>query len=289
MGYVYHILILLNVYIILSVATGLIVGLSKMISLGQAAFFGVGAYITALCILVLDLSLIPSLILVVLVNALISLIIAIPSIRLKGDYFILATLAFQFIVFALLNNLDSITNGSLGIGDIRPVHVLGLTTIEGQAGFFLLSLVMALMVTLLFYLIYHSPFGTALKALSEDELALQSMGKNTRRLKIYAFIIASSAIGLASYVFATYMTYIFPGGFHLEESIFILIAVLLGGSGSIRGAIAGAVFVVMLPELLRFAGIPEEIAAPARQIIFGLALILLMRFRSGGLLGEIKL
>ncbi len=289
MGYLSHIFILINIYIILTVATGLIVGLSRMISLGQAAFYGLGAYITALCILLLDLSLIPSLILVMLVNGILSLLLALPAIRLKGDYFILATLAFQFIVYALLNNLTGITNGSLGISGIVPVSLLGVYTIEGQSGFLILSMVLMLIGVAVFYKIYHSPFGTVLKAIREDEVALQTMGRNTRKMKVLAFVISSAFIGWASYIFATYMSYIYPGGFHLEESIFILVAVLIGGSGTIRGSIAGAVFVIVLPELLRFAGLPDSVAGPMEQIMFGLILILVMRFRSNGLLGELKL
>ncbi len=289
MGYLSHIIILINIYVILTVATGLIVGLSRMISLGQAAFYGIGAYITALCIILLDLSLLPSLILVMLVNGLISLLIAIPSMRLKGDYFILATLAFQFIIFSLLNNLTSLTKGSLGISGIGPVSFLGLFDLNGQQVFLLVSAIMAAIVVYIFYKIYHSPYGTALKALREDEIALQTMGRNTRRLKMLAFIISSAFIGWASYIFATYMTFIYPGGFHLEESIFILIAVLVGGSGTIRGSIAGAVFVIVVPELLRMTGLPDDIAAPMKQIFFGLILIIIMRYRPNGLMGELKL
>lgn len=289
MGYLSHILILINIYIILSVATGLLVGLSRMISLGQAAFYGIGAYITALCILVLDLSLIPSLILVMFINGGISLLLALPAIRLKGDFFILATLAFQFIIYYLLNNLVSVTNGTLGIGGIGPASLFGFIEISGQGGFLIMSAVLAIIVVGIFYKIFHSPYGLALKALREDEAALQTMGRNTHRLKILAFVISSAFIGWASYIFATYMTYIYPGGFHLEESIFILIAVLVGGSGTIRGGIAGAVFVIVIPELLRYAGFPDDIAAPLKQILFGLILILVMRYRPNGLFGELKL
>jgi len=289
MGYIIHILILINIYVILTVATGLIVGVSRMISLGQAAFYGIGAYITALCILLLDLSLIPSLILVMVVNGLISLLLALPAIRLKGDYFILATLAFQFIIFSLLNNLTGITNGNIGVSGIGPAELFGLIEIKGQTSFLVLSSVLMLIVIFILYKIYYSPFGLALKALREDEIALQTMGRNTQRLNLMAFIISSAFIGWASYIFATYMTYIYPGGFHLEESIFILIAVLVGGSGTIRGGIAGAVFVILVPEMLRYAGFPNDIAAPLKQILFGLILIIIMRYRPNGLLGELKL
>lgn len=288
MDYLSNILILINIYVILTVATGLIVGVSRMISLGQAAFYGIGAYITALCILLLDLSLIPSLILIMLVNAAISLLMALPAIRLKGDYFILATLAFQFIVFSLLNNL-SITNGSLGISNIRPATILGMYTIKSSSEFLVLSGILALIVVLLFYKVYYSPYGRALKALRGDEVVLQTMGRNTRRLKIFAFMISSAFIGWASYIYASYMTFVDPGAFKLEESIFILVAVLIGGSGTIRGAIAGAVFVIVLPELLRFIGLPDDISSHLNIIIFGLSIILIMRYRPNGLFGEMKL
>jgi branched-chain amino acid transport system permease protein len=288
MGYIAHILILINIYIILSVATGLITGLSRMISLGQAAFFGIGAYITALCILTLNLSLIPSLALVMIANALVSLLLALPAVRLKGDYFILATLAFQFIVYALLNNLITVTNGSLGIGGIGPVVLFGIADIKGPYAFFALSGLMAVLAIFVFHRLYHSNFGLMLKALREDETALQTMGRNTGRYKTMAFVISSAFIGWASYIYAGYMTYIYPGGFHLEESIFILIAVLIGGSGNIRGAVAGAVFVILVPELLRYTGLPDSIASPMKQVFFGLLLILVMRFRPNGLFGELK-
>jgi len=288
MAYFTHILILVNIYIILSVATGLIVGMSRMISLGQAAFYGIGAYITALAVMVLDLTLIPSLLLVMVVNAAVGLMLALPAVRLKGDYFILATLAFQFIIFSLMNNLD-ITNGSLGIGGIGPVSVMGIMILDSPADYLLLSLVMAAVVVLVFYLIYHSSFGNALRAMREDEVSLQTQGRNTSRLKITAFIVSGAFIGWASFIFASYMTYIFPGGFHLDESIFILIAVIVGGSGTIRGGIAGALFVVVVPELIRYSGLPDSIAAPMNQLLFGMILILVMFYRPYGLLGKLKL
>jgi len=189
----------------------------------------------------------------------------------------------------LLNNLTGITNGSRGIGGISAVELFGLISINSQTGFLILSSVLAGLLIFIMYRLYYSPFGLALKALREDEIALQTMGRNTRRLKTLAFMISSAFLGWASYIFAGYMTYIYPGGFHLEESIFILIAVLIGGSGTIRGGIAGAVFVILIPELLRYAGFPDEIAAPLKQILFGLILIIVMRYRPNGIMGALKL
>jgi len=188
----------------------------------------------------------------------------------------------------LLNNLITVTNGSLGIGGIGPVVLFGIADIKGPYAFFALSGLMAVLAIFVFHRLYHSNFGLMLKALREDETALQTMGRNTGRYKTMAFVISSAFIGWASYIYAGYMTYIYPGGFHLEESIFILIAVLIGGSGNIRGAVAGAVFVILVPELLRYTGLPDSIASPMKQVFFGLLLILVMRFRPNGLFGELK-
>ena len=288
MEYASHILILISIYAMLSMATGIIVGLSKMISLGQAAFYGLGAYITALCVVYFDLGLIPSLLVVMLINGLVGFLLALPAVRLKGDYFILATLAFQFIIFSLLNNLTGITNGSLGIAGIGPPVLFGTLHIAGQIPFLILSITMALVMGFLMYKLYYSPFGLALRAMRDDEVALQASGRDTRRLKILAFVLSSMFIGWAAYAFANYMSFIYPGGFHLSESIFILMAVILGGSGTIRGAVAGAAFVILIPEILRFTGMPDNVAAPLKQMIFGLILILVMRYRPGGLLGNLK-
>ncbi|MEA3476570.1 MAG: branched-chain amino acid ABC transporter permease [Bacteroidota bacterium] len=289
MEYLLHIGILICIYTIITVSTNLLVGLSNQISLGQAALYGIGAYITALCTLVFGLSMIPTLLIVMLVNALISLLLAFPAIRLKGDFFILTTLAFQFIIYSILYNLISVTGGSDGISGIPVPELFGIITFNSSTSIFILGLVLALVVILAFYHFFYSPFGRALIAMREDEVALKVLGRNTQTLKIWSFVVSSAFIGLGSYLYASYMSYINPGAFNLEESIFILIAVLIGGVGTIRGSIIGAVFVVVLPEGLRFLGLPGQYAAPMNQMIYGLILILLMFVRPGGLIGRFSL
>ena len=181
-----------------------------------------------------------------------------------------------------------ITNGSLGIAGIGPPSLFGELRIDGQLSFLVLSASMAFIMGILMYNLYYSPFGLALRAMRDDEVALQAAGRDTRRLKILAFVLSSVFIGWAAYVFANYMSFIYPGGFHLNESIFILMAVILGGSGTIRGALAGAAFVILIPEGLRYIGLPDDVAAPLKQMIFGLILILVMQYRPGGLLGKLK-
>ncbi len=128
-----------------------------------------------------------------------------------------------------------------------------------------------------------------LKGVRDDELAVLSLGRNVITFKIWAFIISSAFIGIAGMIYATYITYIDPTSFNLDEAIFILAAVLIGGTGNIRGPVIGAIFVVVLPELLRFVGFPDNIAANLRQMVYGLSLIIIMRYRPQGIAGEYRL
>lgn len=286
MNYLLHIVIMINIYVILTVSTNLLVGMANLLSIGQAAFYGIGAYVAVFALLVLKLPLIPTLILVMLVTALLSLLIAYPSLRLKGDYFVLATLGFQLIVFTILYNWVDVTRGPYGIPGIPAPKLFGMLPVSGLIPFLILSSILAAVVIFLFYKLVHSPFGRVLKGIRDDEIAVLSLGRNVTAFKIWAFTISSGFVGIAGMIYATYVTYIDPTSFNLDEAIFILAALLIGGTGNIRGPVVGAVFVVILPELLRFVGFPDSVAANLRQIVYGLALIILMRYRPQGLAGE---
>jgi len=263
--------------------------MTNLLSLGQAALYGIGAYLAVLALMVLNLSLIPALIVVIIGTSLLSLLIAYPSLRLRGDYFVLATLGFQLIVFTILYNWVDVTRGPYGIPGIPSPVLLGDFTISGIIPFLILSSILAIGVVVIFYNLIYSPFGRALKAVRDDELSTQAIGRNVTSLKIWAFIVSSGFIGISGLLYASYVSYIDPTSFNLDEAIFILSAVIIGGTGNIKGPIVGAVFVVILPELLRFVGLPDSVAANLRQIIYGLMIIILMRIRPQGLAGEYAL
>ena len=145
-------------------------------------------------------------------------------------------------------------------------------------------------VTFFFYRIQHSPYGRILKAIRTDELSAKALGRNTVTLKAWAFFLSAAFAGVAGLIYASYVSYIDPTSFTLDESIFIITALFIGGIGSkVWGPVVGATVVVILPELLRFVGFPDAVAANLRQIIYGLALITLMFVRPQGLLGDTKL
>lgn len=289
MDYIFHIIIMINIYIILTTSTNLLVGMTNLLSLGQAALYGIGAYLAVLALMVLNLSLIPTLLFVILGTSLLSLLIAYPSLRLRGDYFVLATLGFQLIVFTILYNWVDVTKGPYGIPGIPSPILFNNIVISGIIPYLILSSLLALGVVAIFYKLIHSPFGRALKAVRDDELSTQAIGRNVTTLKIWAFVISSGFIGISGLLYASYVSYIDPTSFNLDEAIFILSAVIIGGTGNIKGPVIGGVFVLVLPELLRFVGLPDSVAANLRQIIYGLMIIILMRLRPQGLAGEYAL
>ncbi|MCL4378496.1 MAG: branched-chain amino acid ABC transporter permease [Actinobacteria bacterium] len=289
MDYVFHIIIMVNIYIILTTSTNLLVGMTNLLSIGQAALYGIGAYLAVFALMVLNLSLIPALLFVILGTSILSLLIAYPSLRLHGDYFILATLGFQLIVYTILYNWISVTKGPYGIPGIPSPALFGSFIITGIIPFLILSSVLSVLVVAAFYKMINSPFGRALKAVRDDELSTQAIGRNVTALKIWAFVISSGFIGIGGLLYASYVSYIDPTSFNLDEAIFILSAVIIGGTGNIKGPVVGAVFIVVLPELLRFVGLPDSVAANLRQIIYGLLIIILMRLRPQGLAGEYAL
>lgn len=287
MNYLLHILIMINIYVILTLSLNIVVGYSGLLSLCHAAFYGLGAYITTLLMLKAGFNFVPAVLVAILGAIILSYLIAIPSLRLKGDYFVLATLGFQIIIFVILYNWVDVTRGPYGIPGIPQPEILGIG-IDSLPKFFSFSLLIALFSSVLIYLVLSSPFGRTLKAIREDELVAAALGKHVPRFKTQAFVLAAAFAAVPGALFATYFRYIDPTSFTLMESIFILSIIIIGGTGNLIGPIAGSVFLVLLPEVLRFLQIPDSIAANMRQIIYGLILIVLLRYRTQGMFGEYR-
>jgi branched-chain amino acid transport system permease protein len=277
---------MLNIYILLILSANLPTGLANLLSICQAAFYGIGAYFSAYFLLRWNLPFITVALAVMALTGICSLVVAFASTRLKGDYFILATLAFQMIVFTILYNWTDVTNGPFGIAGIPSIKLFGLISVSGIIGYFLLITIVTLTVVFLFHNVKSSPYGRVLSAIRSNELAVLSLGRNPVKFKNWAFFISAAFSGLAGLLYASYISYIDPTSFTIDESIFILTALFIGGTGNIKGPIAGALFVVFVPEILRFVGLPNAVEANLRQIIYGFTLVLVMYFKPQGLLGK---
>jgi branched-chain amino acid transport system permease protein len=280
---------MLNIYILLVLSANLPVGLANLLSICQAAFYGIGAYFSAYFLLQWNLPFVVVALIVMILTGLSSLAVSFASVKLKGDYFVLATLAFQMIIFTVLYNWMDVTNGSSGISNIPSLKLFGITSISGVYGYFALTTAMSIIVILLFRNLKNSPFGRMLTAIRCDELTVLSVGRNPVRFKTFTFFISAAFSGLAGLLYASYVSYIDPTSFTLDESIFILTALFVGGIGNVKGPVLGALFVVILPEVMRNVGLPDAIAANLRQILFGLALVITMYYRPQGIIGELKI
>ena len=286
MEYILHIIIMLSIYVILVLSANLPVGMASLLTMCQAAFYGIGAYIGTYFLMQFNLPFVVLALIVMVATGLFSLLVSFASVKLKDDYFILATLGFQMIVYTILYNWTDVTRGPYGIPGIPTIKLFGVLPLSGVWGYAVLAVVLAVVVGLLFYAIKKSPYGRVLRAMRRDEQAVKALGRNTTLFKMETFFLSAAFSGLAGVIYASYVSYIDPTSFTLDESIFIISALFIGGIGNIKGPVLGALFVVLLPELLRFVGLPDAIAANMRQIIYGLALVIIMFVRPQGLLGE---
>lgn len=288
MEYSLHVIYLLCIYIMLVLSANLTTGMANLLTMCQAAFYGIGAYVGTYFLFQYNFSFIIIALVVMFVTGLSSLIVSYASVKLKGDYFVLATMGFQLIVYTILYNWTEVTNGTYGIAGIPGFNLFGgLITLEGIYWNLCFVIIVTVCVVLFLYKLKNSPYGRLLKAIRTDNITVESFGRNTAGVKIWAFAISSAIAGLAGVLYASYVGYIDPTSFPLKESIFILCALFIGGIGNIEGPIYGAAFVILLPEALRWIGLPDSIAAEVRQIIYGLALVLIMIFHPQGIKGKI--
>jgi branched-chain amino acid transport system permease protein len=263
----------------------LMVGYTGLVSLAHAAFYGVGAYLTTLLMVDLGLGFFQSLALAACGAVALSLLISLASLRFRGDYFILATLALQVIIFSVLYNWISVTRGSYGITDIPRPSIAGIR-LETLPSFAVFGLAVASVVVGFLTVVFRSPFGRTLRAIRDDEVAATSLGKNSLSFKSRSVAIASGCAAVAGGLYATYVTFIDPNSFTTEESMILLSMVVIGGTGNIRGPVVGAALLIAIPELLRFLSVPDAIAANLRLVIYGLMLVVIMRYRPQGIAGR---
>jgi len=286
-AYFGHLLIIIGIYIILAVSLNLALGFTGLLNLGHVAFFGIGAYTSAL-LTGAGVPFIAAFLLAGLLASVFGYLLVLATRKLKGDYLALATLGFSFVVTSVLLNWSSLTRGPLGIPGIQKPSILGLTISSNLAYLIFVAVVCTLSV-LIIYLIVKSPFGRLLEATRDDEIGLRVLGKDTFMLKAKAMMISAFFAGLAGSLFAHYITYIDPSSFMLNEIILIFTIVIVGGIASIRGSVVATFIIIAIPEALRFVALPSSILGPMRQIIYALILLGILLYRPRGLFGRVDL
>jgi len=292
MEYLIHLAILFAIYGILGLSLNLVVGYTGLLSVTHAVFYGIGAYATAILLTSLGVNFFVSVLAAIIVSAVIAFLIGLILSKFDDDYYALASFGFNIIIFSVFLNWQELTRGPLGIPGIgKPSFEIYnfQFLISNNLEFLILALVFLALIYFISRFIVNSSFGRILKAIREDEKAIQVFGYNTLYYKLAIFVISAAMASVAGSLFASYITFIDPSSFWLMESIFILAIVILGGLSNLKGSLLGALFLILLPEALRFVGMPNDIAAQMRQVIYGVILILLMLYRPQGLAGEYKL
>jgi branched-chain amino acid transport system permease protein len=283
-AYVVSILTLLLIFAILGLSFNLLVGYSGLFSIAHAAFYGVGAYVAALTARDLGLNFLVATALGMLAAGILSGMLAIPALRVSGDYLVIASFGFQFIIYSAFNNLE-ITGAGAGVSRIPRPALFGYVFESGLSMLALAAVFTGLTLALCWRLT-TSPFGRVLRAMRDDEVAIQGLGKNITAAKVIVFVISGALAAVAGALYAFTFNYIFPDNFTLAESVFIFTLVIVGGAGTLRGSLVGAVVVVLLPEALRFLTVSETLAAPIRQLAYSVLVIVFLMFRPQGILGE---
>lgn len=286
MDYVIYIGTLIAIYATLTISLNLLVGFTGLISIAQAGVYGVGAYVTALLALNVTSDLLVCITLSALAGGLVSLIVALPALRLQNEYFLIATMGFQSIIFSLFMNLE-ITGGPNGLYGLPPPAIFGWP-VKSSLGKLGLAVALALACYLLALKLTHSPFGRLLRAVREDETAVAALGKSVYRIKMSIFIFSAIFTAATGTLYVFTLTAIDPVAFALDESVFIITLVIVGGTGSLNGSLLAAALLILLPEAFKFLAIPEAIAPQLRQILYGLLLVLFTRYRRQGLIGEYR-
>jgi branched-chain amino acid transport system permease protein len=294
--YLCHLAVLIGIYAILAYALNLVTGSGGLLSFCQAAFYGIGAYTSALLQIgtpgrpapdLLFTAAVPFPVAVLgaaVLAGLAGLAVGRVALRFRGDSFVFATLGIQMIVSLVLVNWERLGRGPYGLAGLPRPRLLTWEVDAPWEFALLVGAADAVLLPLMFAL-DSSPFGLSLKALRDDERGAESLGIPGSRRYLAALVISAVYAGVAGSLYASYVTYIDPSSFTLRESIFQVSLLLLGGSGNRRGPFLGVVVMILLPEVLRGVGVSDATASQVREILYGLTLIVLMRSRPQGLAG----
>lgn len=278
-SYLYQLANLSFIFVILSVSMNLITGSAGLLTLGHAAFYGIGAYTAALLSVNWDLPFLLTLPLSGIVAAFFGVLVALPTMRLVFIYFAVATLAIGEIIYVILLNWVSFTRGPMGIDGVGPIQFFSLE-VDSHLGIYYVVALIAVISVYVIYRMTHSYYGNAMRSMREDDQCAEAMGIDVVRIKIQVFAVSTFFAGIAGALYAHTSGYISPDSFKFGESILILAMVVVGGLGSVPGAIVGALLLTLLPEAARGLG-------DFRQMVYGGVMFLSILLLPKGILGEV--
>lgn len=279
MEYLYGIVIIVGLYVILATSFNLIIGYGGLVSIAHPVFFALGAYASALLARDLGVPIPLAMLAGMLIAVMASVALALPSLRVSGDYLLIASIGFQLGVLEVIKNLR-FTGGPGGLTNIPPFLIREF----GRESYVLLVLALAVAVILLVRWIARSDYGRAMSAMRDDELAFASLGRDAMRMKIVIFGLGSGLAGLAGALYAHYFRFIAPEQFEIIQSAAILTMVVVGGLRTTWGPVVGALLLQALPQMLTFLNLPPSVLGPIQGLLFTGLVLVFMFFRPQGLL-----
>ena len=265
------------IYVVLVVGYNYALGLTGLLSFAQIGFFAIGAYTSALLSVKGGVPFWIALPSAGVVSGLFGLVVGVPTIRIKGHYLAMVTLAFSEVVRIVLTNWKSVTGGGDGIIGI-PDPSIGFIHISTKTGFYYLALGITAVMLLIAYRIDRSRYGRMFRAVRDTELAAEVMGINSTKIKVLAFVLSAVYAGIAGSLYAHSYNYISPEVFGVGQIVMVLAMLLVGGAGTISGAVLGAIILTVLPEYLRFV-------KEYYMFLFGVAIFLIVLFMPDGISG----
>jgi branched-chain amino acid transport system permease protein len=275
-NYGIYLMTLLCVYLMAAFGLNLIVGYAGQMSIGQAAFYGIGAYIAGILMTKMGISFWLVLPVAAIACFVIGLALGFPALRVQHHYLAFATLGFNVLVFLVMRNEEQLTGGTFGISNIPRPSLFGWS-LDGALPFFYFAFASVIILALVLWWLLRSPWGRAFAALRDNPIRAESLGVNITAYTLLAFAIGAACAGVAGVFFAALVQFVEPAPFHVATSLMMLLAVIVGGSGRFFGPVLGTVIIVLLPEWLRFM-------QNWYLAVFGFAVVALMIWLPGGLL-----
>jgi branched-chain amino acid transport system permease protein len=286
--YLLNLATLVGIFGILAASLNIMVGYAGIFSVAQAVFFGLGAYAGAQIALLLTTDLFAAILVAMVISAALSLFIALPALRVRDEYFVIASLGLQMFATTLFAEARTLTGGVGGLVGIPQPSLLGLTI---SAPWSMLVVVLGALGLVLFttWMLMRGSFGRSLMAIRDSETAAQALGKNVPLLKLLAVCLSCAFAGVAGALFAFHLAFVNVESFTLEQSMLVMAMVIIGGVGTLAGPIVGVLILMLLPAGLSFLPfIPPNQIGVVQQMIYGFAMTLLMIYRPAGIVGRAR-
>ncbi len=284
-AYLVNLATLIAIFGIAATSLNLLIGYAGIFSIAHAVFFGIGAYVAAQVALTFSADFLVAALAAALVAAALSLCLALPALRVRGEYFVAASLGLQMLATTIFEEAHGFTGGVGGLVGIPPARIFGFDIVSPDA-FLMLALVCLAVTLIVVQVLMRGSFGRSLMALRDSESAAEAFGKDVRALKTLVVAVGCFFAGIAGALFAFNMAFVNVESFTLSQSVVLMAMVIIGGAGTITGPLVGVIALLSLPAALSFLPfIPSTEIGTVQQFIYGVLMTLLMIFRPSGLVG----